>query len=164
MKLHLSFSCPMKWSEMQGDDAVRHCSSCDKQVTSLSNLAPAAARTLVARSGGELCVSAVVNRRTGHVVHGARAAAFMAGLAASPVALADGQIPDLTAPTTDPATTVAITDPAPADPELVQDPVLVDVEDTDCAGNTAGGVEPVLQAEEVPHPDPDDFLMIAGGI
>ncbi len=163
MKLALSFRCPMAWSDLVGDDAVRHCSTCDKSVTSLSNMAPAAARALVRRAGGELCVSAVVSRRTGTVVHGARAAAFMAGLATSATAAADGSIPALTQPVLAPVAdehapaTEAQPDEAQqaqaadVDPDAEAVPVLDDVEDADCTGE--------LVSEET-----EQLMLMLGGI
>lgn len=38
IKLKVASPCPAKWEDMKGDDAVRHCDSCDKDVFQISNM------------------------------------------------------------------------------------------------------------------------------
>lgn len=48
--------CPAKWSEMRGDDRVRHCAACDKNVFNLSAMATDEAEALLAATEGERCI------------------------------------------------------------------------------------------------------------
>jgi hypothetical protein len=38
IKLKVASPCSASWSEMEGDDAIRHCGSCNKKVYQLSNM------------------------------------------------------------------------------------------------------------------------------
>lgn len=49
-------NCPAKWRSMQGDDIVRHCTHCDRNVYNLSNMSLAEAQHLVEAAEGRLCV------------------------------------------------------------------------------------------------------------
>jgi hypothetical protein len=48
--------CTMAWELMVGDDRVRHCAACDRNVYNLSALTRDAAEALIARRHGRLCV------------------------------------------------------------------------------------------------------------
>lgn len=49
--------CTASWDKMKGDDRVRHCSDCNKNVFNLSAMAAAEATTLLAdNQNGDLCV------------------------------------------------------------------------------------------------------------
>lgn len=49
--------CPASWSHMKGDDQVRHCTHCDRQVFNLSNMSEADGKALVRKHTGQrLCV------------------------------------------------------------------------------------------------------------
>jgi hypothetical protein len=48
--------CKAKWSEMKGDDTIRRCALCDKNVYHLSRLTSDEARELFQRTEGRLCV------------------------------------------------------------------------------------------------------------
>lgn len=57
--LRIASSCKAKWEEMDGDDRVRHCFGCDKQVFNLSGMTRAEAIDLVKGQTGQsqtLCV------------------------------------------------------------------------------------------------------------
>jgi hypothetical protein len=48
--------CPARWEEMTGDDLVRHCEQCDKNVYNMSGLSAEAAANLFREKEGKLCV------------------------------------------------------------------------------------------------------------
>ncbi|HEU4532608.1 MAG TPA: hypothetical protein VFS00_00775, partial [Polyangiaceae bacterium] len=55
--LRVASPCPADWAAMQGDDQVRYCGKCQKNVYNLSGMRRAEAEALIARyEGGELCV------------------------------------------------------------------------------------------------------------
>lgn len=58
--------CPARWEEMAGDDRVRFCSACRKDVYNLSAMTEAAALELL-RSRGEVC-GLLYRRRDGTVL------------------------------------------------------------------------------------------------
>jgi anti-sigma factor RsiW len=47
--------CPVPWETMQGDDRVRFCSQCQKNVYQLSNMTRAEAEALINEKEGEIC-------------------------------------------------------------------------------------------------------------
>jgi hypothetical protein len=47
--------CAASWDDMEGDDQVRHCSGCDKDVFHLSHMTREDAERLVAATNGKLC-------------------------------------------------------------------------------------------------------------
>lgn len=50
--------CPMEWDRMSGDDRVRYCQSCGKDVYNLTKMGPDEVGALLAtvnEEGGELC-------------------------------------------------------------------------------------------------------------
>ncbi len=52
----LATPCRAKWSAMSGDDAVRWCQACEKNVYNLSALDALEARALLQESEGTVCV------------------------------------------------------------------------------------------------------------
>lgn len=48
--------CPVPWESMEGDDRVRLCRKCVKQVYHLSNMTRAEAEKIITESEGSLCV------------------------------------------------------------------------------------------------------------
>lgn len=58
--------CPARWEEMAGDDRVRFCSACRKNVYNLSAMTEAAALDLL-RNRGEVC-GLLYRRRDGTVL------------------------------------------------------------------------------------------------
>jgi len=76
--------CSEDWNEMTGNDQVRFCSHCSKNVNNLSTMTRKEARKLVLASGGKLCVRYVQNPRTGGPVFAPKLVriAGRAGLAA----------------------------------------------------------------------------------
>ncbi|MCW3097321.1 MAG: hypothetical protein JWL77_2939 [Chthonomonadaceae bacterium] len=48
--------CKASWERMEGDDRVRHCEACKKNVYNLSGMTRSEAEALVAGSEGRLCV------------------------------------------------------------------------------------------------------------
>lgn len=55
-KLSIASPCKEKWDAMVGDDRVRHCSRCDKDVYNLSGMTGAEISALLARRGERPCV------------------------------------------------------------------------------------------------------------
>jgi len=53
--LRIAKPCPARWDDMQGDDRVRFCGLCRKNVYNLSALPRDAAERLVAEREGDLC-------------------------------------------------------------------------------------------------------------
>jgi hypothetical protein len=49
--------CPAEWNDMPGDDRIRHCGICQKNVYNLSALPAAEALSLLEEHGYDLCVS-----------------------------------------------------------------------------------------------------------
>ena len=57
IKLKVASPCSASWDEMKGDDAVRHCGSCDKDVFQISNMSTEQVeRFLLKRRGLGTCV------------------------------------------------------------------------------------------------------------
>lgn len=54
--IRVASPCPAKWSEMTGDDRVRHCGDCKKHVYNLSDMTREEAETLIIAKEGKLCV------------------------------------------------------------------------------------------------------------
>lgn len=54
--VHVAKPCNADWNQMQGDDRVRTCGLCDKQVYNLSELTRAEAEALLIERAGGLCV------------------------------------------------------------------------------------------------------------
>jgi hypothetical protein len=48
--------CPASWNAMRGDDRVRFCALCSKNVYNLSGLTTAEAATILAQNGGSACI------------------------------------------------------------------------------------------------------------
>ncbi len=55
-QLHIAAPCDASWDAMQGDDRVRFCGSCSKNVYNLSSMARDEAESLVRANEGNLCV------------------------------------------------------------------------------------------------------------
>lgn len=104
--LRLGFACKERWDDMVGDDRVRACGACDKQVFNLSSMTRAQAEALLATRGIKPCVR-FYRRPDGTVMtsdcpsgvprRSPRLAVIAAGatLAASPAALADDAAPTM---------------------------------------------------------------------
>ena len=60
MKFKLQFNCPKQWSNMDGDNTTRLCSTCDQKVHNLSVLSEQQATTLLTEN--DTCVTLTVNR------------------------------------------------------------------------------------------------------
>ncbi|MBK7750098.1 MAG: hypothetical protein IPP57_17445 [Candidatus Obscuribacter sp.] len=54
-RFSITSPCPMSFNDMQGDDKVRFCSQCSKNVHNLSNMSKAEAAELVRKSDGKIC-------------------------------------------------------------------------------------------------------------
>ena len=54
--LRIAAPCDAEWSKMTGDDHVRHCGDCKKDVFNLSALTRGEAEALILAKRGELCV------------------------------------------------------------------------------------------------------------
>ncbi|MET1078111.1 MAG: hypothetical protein ABWY06_08830 [Pseudomonas sp.] len=56
-QLDIAIPCTASWEQMRGDDRVRHCGECHKNVFNLSAMAEAEAAALLAdNANGDLCV------------------------------------------------------------------------------------------------------------
>lgn len=55
VKLKLAAPCPKRWDDMRGDDKVRFCDQCSKNVFNLSGLNSEAALELIRRTEGKIC-------------------------------------------------------------------------------------------------------------
>jgi hypothetical protein len=53
--LRVATPCRADWNEMVGDERVRHCASCDKDVFNLSSMTREAAEALILAKAGNLC-------------------------------------------------------------------------------------------------------------
>ncbi len=54
-KIKIASPCPARWEDMGGDDRVRFCDQCRKNVYNLSAMSAPEARELVAEKNGNLC-------------------------------------------------------------------------------------------------------------
>lgn len=54
-RLFIAEPCPADWNKMTGNDQMRHCADCNKQVYNLSKMTRDKAEALVARFEGRLC-------------------------------------------------------------------------------------------------------------
>jgi len=54
-QLRIATPCPARWEQMAGDDRVRFCQGCRKNVYNLSALPRSEAEALVARHAGKIC-------------------------------------------------------------------------------------------------------------
>ncbi len=55
-RIEIAAPCPAAWADMAGDDRVRHCGLCDKNVFDLSRLTAQEAVDLLQRTEGRVCV------------------------------------------------------------------------------------------------------------
>lgn len=65
--LHVAAPCKADWDEMIGDDRVRFCGKCQKNVYNLSNMPRKEAERLVTNQEGGMCVR-FYKRRDGTVI------------------------------------------------------------------------------------------------
>ena len=54
--IRVATPCRADWNDMVGDDRVRACAQCDKQVFQLSGMTRAEAEALIVEKNGDLCV------------------------------------------------------------------------------------------------------------
>jgi len=59
--------CPIKWSEMEGDATVRHCSLCKLNVYNISQMNRDEAETFLSKATGEICLQ-LYRRRDGTLI------------------------------------------------------------------------------------------------
>ena len=64
-KVQVTSPCSESWGEMAGNDVVRFCSHCAKNVNNLSAMTPRQASKLVRKSGGNLCITYKKQPETG---------------------------------------------------------------------------------------------------
>jgi hypothetical protein len=55
--LRVASPCAVPWSEMKGNEVVRHCDDCKKNVYNISNLTREEAASLIREKEGKLCVT-----------------------------------------------------------------------------------------------------------
>jgi len=53
--IRVASPCRAEWADMAGDDRVRACGKCEKQVFNISELTRAEAEALIAEKNGKLC-------------------------------------------------------------------------------------------------------------
>ncbi len=56
LELEVATPCIARWEAMRGDDRVRRCASCDKNVYDLGSLTRAEAEALIESHDGKLCI------------------------------------------------------------------------------------------------------------
>lgn len=56
LKLSIASPCPASWDDMEGDERIRYCGACRKNVYNLRGYSLEEARRLVERDQGALCV------------------------------------------------------------------------------------------------------------
>lgn len=66
-KIRIARPCPARWDEMTGDDRVRFCGLCQKNVYNLSAMSKEAATRLIEEREGDLCVR-LYRRRDGTIL------------------------------------------------------------------------------------------------
>jgi hypothetical protein len=54
-RIHVATPCTADWSQMTGDERVRHCAHCKKDVFNLSDMSRAQAERLIIEMNGDLC-------------------------------------------------------------------------------------------------------------
>jgi hypothetical protein len=54
-QLQIASPCPAKWEDMTGDDKVRFCSQCQKNVYNISKMTSVEAESLIKEKEGNLC-------------------------------------------------------------------------------------------------------------
>lgn len=54
-RIHVAMPCTADWKDMTGDDRVRHCAHCKKDVFNLSDMSRAQAERLIIEKNGDLC-------------------------------------------------------------------------------------------------------------
>ncbi|MFT3694258.1 MAG: hypothetical protein QM831_14020 [Kofleriaceae bacterium] len=65
--IKIASPCRAEWADMVGDDRVRHCHKCDKQVFDLSAMTREQAEALIIAKNGQLCAK-YYQRRDGRVM------------------------------------------------------------------------------------------------
>jgi hypothetical protein len=55
-EVHIAAPCPARWEDMVGDERVRFCRSCEKDVFNLSAMPRAEAEALLVANDGRMCV------------------------------------------------------------------------------------------------------------
>ena len=68
--------CTESWDEMTGNDSVRFCSHCSKDVNNISAMSRKEAARLVRKSGGRLCVRYRTDPKTRSPIFGEKISAF----------------------------------------------------------------------------------------
>ncbi|MBX5481255.1 MAG: hypothetical protein IRZ16_05305 [Myxococcaceae bacterium] len=66
-RLRIASPCSEKWSEMSGDDRVRHCAKCRLNVFNFEGLSVAEVKALLTERQGRVCVR-MLRRRDGTVI------------------------------------------------------------------------------------------------
>jgi hypothetical protein len=158
-KLKVASPCHESWSDMTGDDQVRHCKRCDKDVFNLSEMNAADAEALLARHGTAPCVrffrraDGTVKTRdcpdrrpliAGVIAAGAIAAAGLAAAGVSALATMGAPNPDRPAiqATPEPPTVPRMGVPAlPEPPPMIMGEMMVEM------GDVAAPPEPEPEVE-----------------
>ena len=66
--IRIATPCPASWDRMVGDDRVRHCGDCNKNVYNLSEMTRDEAETLIVAKRGDLCARYCNQRADGTII------------------------------------------------------------------------------------------------
>jgi hypothetical protein len=66
-QIEIASPCPVRWDEMTGNDRVRHCVQCDKQVYDISTMTAQAAYDFLVRHETSICIQ-LYKRKDGTVL------------------------------------------------------------------------------------------------
>lgn len=145
--------CHENWDEMQGNDQVRFCSHCAKDVSNLSEMTRKEALRLVRRSQGNLCIRYVTDPKTNRPLFaenlykitrrapGLAAGVMAASISLSTAAYAQGQ---MTRPPLTLSSLEAGVDPAAKKTAPVPDTVTISGTVRDDQGNAISGATIVV--------------------
>ncbi|MEM9875550.1 MAG: hypothetical protein AAF928_11690 [Myxococcota bacterium] len=165
--IRIASPCSASWRAMTGDDHVRHCGQCDKNVYDLSAMTADEAERLLAEHEGYLCVR-LYRRRDGTIIHRdcpvGRRRTQMTRFAAAALAVGGAGLaafsPAAAAPSPTPATTV---DPGLRPPRLPPPTAVHPNNDDDPPMPMMGAIAPegsiddppaVEMGEMAPRPTP----------
>lgn len=94
---HIAEPCSEEWDSMTGNDRVRFCSHCAKDVNNISTMTRRSARRLVQTSGGKLCIRYIAHPKTRRPIFAApltqitrRVPGLAAGAVSTSIALSTG--------------------------------------------------------------------------
>lgn len=149
--------CPEEWEKMSGNDRIRFCAHCAKNVRNLSALTRKEAARMVLASDGSICIRYIKNPFTEKPIFAGqlhqitrRSPVLAAGIVSATLALSSMAYSQSEPPTSDPKIPVIMVpqsdreyeEPEAADPESNTDPVSGSIEGIilDQSGKPVAGV------------------------